>query len=70
MKYNFFAFAYISFFIVLATILIRSVILNPGDKTLVILAFITVPLYVYFAIKGTIEINRMKRMHSNDGSWE
>ena len=70
MKYNFFTLAYIGFFVAMTAILIRGVVINPGDKTFLILAIVTIPLYVYFTIKGTKEINRKKRLHSNDGSWE
>ena len=70
MRYHFFALVYIGFFVALAAMLIRGVVINPGDKTFLILAVVTIPLYVYFAVKGTKEINRKKRLHSNGGSWE
>ena len=70
MKYNFFAVVYVSFFVALAAMLVRGVVINPGDKTFLILAVVTIPLYVYVAVKGTQEIKRKKRLHSAGGSWE
>lgn len=70
MKYHFLALVYIGFFVVLAAMLVRGVVINPGDKTFLILAVVTIPLYGYVAVKGIQEINRKRRLHSTGGSWE
>ena len=70
MKYSFFIFIYVGFFLTLGAILIQKVMLTPGDRTLLLLAVATIPLYIYFTIKGALEINRIKRLRSNDGGWE